>query len=112
MPISFKHALPVLALLSLCAGCQSFDVDASFGKVAALYGSAAEAGAVARGQFGAVPIAMAADHELQAATGCPAPGPAPQPAQCMRTKTGQLGWLPAMTTPPLAMPAAQVLHQS
>jgi hypothetical protein len=112
MLASFKTTLPALTLLALCAGCQSFDGHAGFGKVAALYGSAVEAGAVARGQFGAVPIALAAEHELQAATGCPAPGPAPQPAQCMRTRTGQLGWLPATTTAPLAMPAAQVLHQS
>lgn len=110
----FKSALLLLALL--CSGCQSLaelDGDGSFGTVAALYASAPDASAVARGQFGAVPIALAAEHELQAAVGCPGLSPSRLLAQCMRhIKTGQLGWLPARSAAPLATPAASVLHQS
>jgi hypothetical protein len=110
-----KSVLAALPFLALCSGCQSLSNESAFGSVAALYASAGEAGAVALGQFGPMPIALRPAQELQAASGCPGSGPAPQrlPAVCMRSsKTGQLGWLPASDAAAPATPAAQVLHQS
>lgn len=110
-----KSVLAALGALACCSGCQSFGNESAFGSVAALYASAADAGAVALGQFGPMPIALTPAQELQAASGCLAPGPVPQrlPALCMRSsKTGQLGWLPVTGAAPQAKPAAPVLHQS
>jgi len=78
----------------LLAGCQTLGAaDSHFGSVTALYRTAAEAGAVAMGQFGAHPTLLVQESELLPAADCPG-AQSRVPARCMRTKDGQLGWLP------------------
>lgn len=93
--------LLMASLLCMLAACQSPDErrdqgQETSGNVLALYATAAEASAVAAGQFGAHPIALVPPGDLVPATGCrgEAPGEAPLRATCMRSKAGMLGWLP------------------
>lgn len=107
MKTETRLAKPLLAtvapaLLALLTGCQSLDGpgagfarqgDARFGSVTALYRTAAEAGAVAMGQFGAHPTLLVRESELLPAADCPG-ALSRVPARCMRTQDGQHGWLP------------------
>jgi len=93
--------LLMASLLCMLAACQSPDErrdqgQETSGSVLALYATAAEASAVAAGQFGAHPIALVPRGDLVPATGCrvEAPGEAPRHATCMRSQAGMLGWLP------------------
>jgi hypothetical protein len=100
----FRPLLPLLILLPL-VGCQTVqegDDGRDFGAgMVALYASPAEATAVALGQFGAVPVLLAREEELQPASDCPGARALLQRCSCMRNvKTGQSGWLPAVPAEP------------
>lgn len=100
----FRPLLPLLMLLPL-AGCQTLQESEDgwdFGTgMVALYASPSEATAVALGQFGAVPVVLAREEELQPASDCPGARASLQRCSCMRNvKTGKLGWLPAVPAEP------------
>lgn len=106
--------LPASALL--LSACQSLapesaPADGDFHTaMVALYASPSEATAVALGQFGAVPVLLAPETELQPAEDCPGARAQQQRCSCMRSlRTGQRGWLPAA---PGAEPAPAHLLQA
>ena len=89
--------IAMAGLLLMSSACQSLDEEGAemSGSVLALYASAAEAVAVSQGQFGAHPIALVQESELEPATGCLSGTVGQAGARCMRSRsTGRLGWLP------------------
>jgi len=104
--------LAALAGDALLAGCQTpAPASEDFGSgLVALYASPAEATAVALGQFGAVPVALAREEELQPASDCPGARAALQRCSCMRSlRTGQTGWVPAVPAEPAPAHLLQAL---
>ncbi len=78
-----------LWMLLCLAGCQSKD-PAPIGQVLPIYRTAADAQAVASGQFGATPVAFSSEAELTSV----APPLCGQKVMEVRTKDGQRGWTP------------------
>jgi len=106
--------LPASALL--LGACQSLAPEGGRAEgdfhtaMVALYASPSEATAVALGQFGAVPVLLAPETDLQPAEDCPGARAQQQRCSCMRSlRTGQRGWLPAA---PDAEPAPAHLLQA
>lgn len=103
-------ALP--ALLSACQSLQPPRQQSA--AVAALYASAAEAGAVAMGRFDADPLLLVPTSSLAPAQQCAGAMPAGtlsaagRRARCMRTADGQQGWLPLEPSAQSGLPGLPV----
>lgn len=106
--------LLVASLPALLSACQSLQPRQQSAAVAALYASAAEAGAVAMGRFDADPLLLVPTSSLAPAQQCAGAMPvgslsaAGRRARCMRTTDGQQGWLPLEPSAQSSMPGLPV----
>ena len=92
------HLRPILCLaMSFLAGCQAIPPvsPVSYEVVYPFYASRAEARAVAAGQFGAVPVAMPIESEIELV------GPVPCKSDIaeVRSRAGRTGWIPVDDLP-------------
>ena len=86
---------PYLVVVALgIVGCQALP-SKSLEMVVPIYSEKSEALAVASGQFGAVPIAIAGDTEIEAVLSVPCIGQ----AVAVQFREGRRGWIPMESLP-------------
>ena len=106
MPHAGWRRVLLLAVLGL-AGCQ-VDPAVPLGPVVSVYASAAEAAAVAAGQFGAVPIALLGEPDLDLLPGRVCSGTTAP----VRARDGRRGWVVVATLSRERVAAAPCVSES
>lgn len=91
-PFVLRISLGLMTVVQL--GCQAFPGEILNNSVP-IYATSADVKAVAGGQFGAVPIEISSESELElVSTSCSSVA-----AQIRSRRTGKLGWVPASALP-------------
>jgi hypothetical protein len=89
------HLRPILCLaVAFLAGCQVIS-PVNYDVVYPFYASRAEARAVAAGQFGAVPVEMPVESDIELVESVPCKSDVAE----VRSRTGRLGWIPVDALP-------------